>query len=808
MAWGEESIAFLEIDQPLCDLQYGESPCQAVLGVTGTDKCHNSRFTCQDPLNYTPGTLALRFSRDQLDILQYGNVIPGMRGFQTTPMSINLGGMEESVSAFGKRETVTLVLDDHKYDDHLVDKYRLERSFVSASGARFGRYTPSMFRGGTERIARAGFFGAHDLALHPYNRGTFWGKWLARNPYHSGYPARIRMGTIGQALADMRVRNYVIDRIEGPANGQVRVVLKDLFSLIEAKKAVAPFASLGELSADLTGSPATFTVLPAGIGNLSEEAGGYASITAVVAGHVAIGDEVIEVTRSGDTFTVVTRGALNTVQEDHDDEDLVQVVLSEVAQLAHDIIYRLFTVHGGIDTAKINKTLWDQLAAGLTDLYTGRVTTPTPVNQLIGELMLQAGCTVWPETATGMIEFVALQAGVVSPTVDEEAWIAEGESLSVKRQDDKRVGEVHVYYGQINPSKDLDDKRNFRSRSITPVSEDLYGTAPIKEIFSRWIPQFGRQSAERCGERLIAMFGDAPHEATLTLHASRDGQLNLARYFALETAEIQDALGAKRSVTMAPVEIDRGETAIEVRAQQVTFETLTVAGERTIHIENDAYNLNLRELHDSLFATPNGSEVIEFIVLSNVSAGSASTGLFAIDTGEWPAMTTKPRLTINGKAQGMGGLGGRARTSGDSNAVAGGPGGPALKVRVPFEVFGTGKLWSGGGGGGGAGGGGGSPVGGFGGGGGGSGTDVGAGGAGFNGPAGSPGTADAGGSGGSTNFSGGNGGGPALSGNAGQTSGGGGSGAGGGAPGIAIDGVSLVTFDSPNNLDIRGAQIN
>jgi hypothetical protein len=45
-----------------------------------------------------------------------------------------------------------------------------------------------------------------------------------------------------------------------------------------------------------------------------------------------------------------------------------------------------------------------------------------------------------------------------------------------------------------------------------------------------------------------------------------------------------------------------------------------------------------------------------------------------------------------------------------------------------------------------------------------------------------------------------------LAGTAGATTGGGGSGGAGGAPGAAIDGLSLVTFDSNANLDIRGAQ--
>jgi len=803
MKWGDETIFFLEIDQPFCVLTWGETTaagtCPAVLGVDAQRKCFQSRFTCPVPASYNPATLTLRFGRPQLDMLQYGNVVPSVESYSITPMAINLGGMDENVSAFGRRETVNVTLSDHQWDDHLVDKYRLERSFVP--GQRTQTFSPRMFRRpfGAPAIARREFFGYNEATLEPYVRGTFWGKWLARNPYHQGsYRARIRMGTLGQAIDDMRVRHYVVDRIEGPTDGQVRVVLKDLFSLVEARKAVMPRASLGELSADLTGSPGTFTLSPAGIGNTADAQGGYASITAV-AGHVAIGDEVIEVTRSGDVCTVVTRGAFNTTPADHKQEDLVQIVVSEVAQLVHDIIYRALTNFGGIAAAQINKPLWDIRAAGLTELYTARITKPTPVNELVGELMLQSGCTVWPDPSTGMIEFRALQAGVVSPVVNDDAWIAEGRSLSTRRQDAKRVSQAWVYYGQIKPNENLDEKRNYHSRAVTPDLREVYESEQIRDVFSRWIPQFGRQSAQRCGERLIAMFQDPPLEATIPLHASRDRQLNLAQYFSLQTAEVQDDVGAQKLVTMAPVEVETGESDLEVKAQQVTFATLTISGTRTIYIENDSFNLTLRAIHDSLYAAPTGSEVIEFIVLEGVTDGSTSTANPAMDTGEWPAMATKPKIIITGKIQGKGGKGGNSWNTlhpGEN----GFPGGTALKVRAPFEVGGTGKLWSGAGGGGGGhasnvfGGGGGA----------GAGVDGGDGGLGGTSPTadGSPGTADAGGEGGipTQPFHGGPGGGPGLNGSTG------GSGElSGGASGYSIDGIAFVTLTG--TLDIRGPQV-
>ena len=101
MSYGDETVVFLEIDQPLCSLTYGSAPCAAVLGTTGAAKCYNSRATCQDVANYAPGTLTLRFARPQEDLLQYGNVIPSLVSVDTTPGSINLAAMDQGASALG-----------------------------------------------------------------------------------------------------------------------------------------------------------------------------------------------------------------------------------------------------------------------------------------------------------------------------------------------------------------------------------------------------------------------------------------------------------------------------------------------------------------------------------------------------------------------------------------------------------------------------------------------------------------------------------------------------------------------------------
>jgi hypothetical protein len=1054
--YGDETIVFLEIDQPLCAQTYGVAPCAAVLGTTGTSKCYNSRVTCQDVPDYTPGTLTLRFSRPQEGLGQYGYVIPSMEDAPTTtPTSINLANMDPSSKGFGRREVVNITLNDHRHSDLLVDKYRLERASgvatstpngldfdftkatlvaqvgaalaaitftragatatrVNAAGfievvaadtprfdyysvdvgrcrgllieeartnyfkqttgwgvgvgvtktanARVGPYgtvtmdkldfaavlnanvsqdtaaaiangqvwtfsvwiyaaapttidfqflsSPSfaqwsyeptmsipaglsritatapavsgittdtglriylvtrdsvartiyvesaqmelgafatsdiptttaavtrnadsalvsslgswfnasegtlvaeaqsnpsgiianqyvaefqnttftsarilLFRnvnslqmfdqdaagviqvnsslgvaanGGTFRASYAyklnDFAGSLDGAavvsdtlgtiptvdklrlggntgntenlngwlrrfryfprrlsnaelavesamlgsvmfsgaFDPYAQGTFWGKWLARNPFHQGaYRCRVRDGVVGQALTGMRVRNYLLDRVEGPSNGQVKVVLKDLFSRVEDVKAVAPVASKGELQADITSAATAATLNPVGIG-ASYPASGYA----------AIGDEVVSFTRVGDALTLV-RGQLNTVAAAHSTQDLVQLVYNETAQRPHDIAYRLLTTYAGILASEIDKADWDLKAADITELYTGRIVEPTPVATLIAELSEQAGFTVWPDTATGMVKFAALRSAAGTVTVTDNEWIVDG-SLKTRRQDNKRASQVWMYYGQIKPTLKLDERRNYNSRlvAVDLVAEGAqeYNAPAIREVFSRWVPQFGRTSAQKSAERILNMFRTPPLEASFALHASRAGQLGLATYFNLLTAEVQDVLGAQAPVLMAPVEIESGESELRVRAQQVAFAPpSTGPTETVIYIENDAHDLNLRTIYNSNYQAPVGTEIVRFVVQAGVKVGATSTAGPALRTGTWP---TGVALTLEnrGRIQGKGGAPGVGVAF--SDGAPGSTGGDALLAEYVTTVNNLSQIWAGAGGGG------------------------------------------------------------------------------------------------------------
>lgn len=614
--WGRETVVVVEIDQPQCTRLYGDgtgsptpaSGCRAVLGLDGDAKCFNTLATCQDQDNFNEGTLTLRFALGQSELVRYyGFVRPSLiTPPDTTPGTINLGGMDQSAAALGQRESVTLRFSDHLDSDLLVDKYRLGRQTGDA------------------------LIGSPSEGYDPYTRGTFWGRWIARNPYYIGYPLRIYEGFVGQDLEDMRVRHYVIDKITGPNDGLVTIVAKDAFALVELSKAVVPAASQGELDAALTINAMSFTLSPAGIGNEEYDASGY----------LAIGDEIVAYTRSGDAVTISERGALGTEPSTHDAQDLVQQVAVLSSNLAQEHIYTLLTAHTALGSSRIDKPDWDVITAAVDRLYATYVAKPTPVEQLIGELEVVAGLTVWPNVSTGMIEIAVLRAGASVATVSDEEWIR-GDEVEIDPLVDKRASQVHVYYGQKNPLVDLKDKRNFHSRFI-PALPNNYTTESLREVFSRWIPQFAREHAEECAERLTAMFRDPPKQATFTIHASRDGELDYAQYFHMSTSELQDETGARDELTsFAVVSIERSENAITIVGQSARFTEVAGAGSpsetvRNLFVENDANNVNLRTVHDGQFAAPIGTETI-VVTVEDVIVGSTSTSTPGMTTGAWPS---------------------------------------------------------------------------------------------------------------------------------------------------------------------------
>ena len=368
-------------------------------------------------------------------------------------------------------------------------------------------------------------------------------------------------------------------------------------------------------------------------------------------------------------------------------------------------------------------------------------------------------------------------------------------SLNSKEQPQRRLSQVWTYYAQRNPLEGQTDPDNYRSTEalVELQAETDYGTPAIKRIFSRWIPPGGRSVASRLNDIQIGRFRDPPRRFTFaTLRGT--ATVDLGAGYRIEAWPLQDDTGATIDVPIQVTRLNPKVDVIEAEAQEMLFQAFEVdPTDRTIIIDFNQNNLNLRTIHDTLFTKPESGDNVLCIVEAGVVVGSTSTTTPAFDVGDWPAGVSIT-LNIAGRLQGRGGDGGAGGFLTSVPAEDGAAGGVALKVGVTIDLeVPSGEIFGGGGGGGGSlsgdgGGGGAGTLGGI----GGSELVSGA-------TAGDPGTPDAGGAGGGTA---GTGGGPGLAGQVGGIGGGA-----GGAAGAAIDGVSFVTVTAGPG-DIRGPQIN
>jgi hypothetical protein len=681
----------------------------------------------------------MRFAIDTDYLPDDIEAIPSIKEVKLSPTIISLG------EDLGKRATLTVTFKDHK----------------------------------------------HVFAGESYDSGTFWGKFRARYGLKlRGYAIRLITGLVGDALADMEQRHYLIESGDGPTpDGEYQIIAKDVLKLTDGDRAQAPSLSNGFLSTNITAVATTLTLSPAGIGNAEYPAG-----TSPPTDYVAIGGkEICGFTRSGDVLTI-TRAQFNTVAQAHEASDRVQLCLEFSAQDPAVIIAQLLVNYANVDQAFVDGATWlSETDNFLGTLYSALIAEPTDVSKLISELIEQAALALWWDDERELIRLQVLRA--ISTTADEftpENYM-DG-SLDVREQPEKRISQVWTYFGKINPLIKDDQIDNYRSnaKTIDDVAEAEYGTPAIKKIFSRWIPAGGRSVADRLNDIQLARYRDPPRRFNFDVMRYAGQEPVLGGGYQLEGQPFQDITGALAQIPIQITRLNPGAAVIELEAEEMLFQAIDAdPTDRVLIIDSNFNNYNVRTVHDSLYPAPESGDTVTVIINTGVIVGSTSTALRSFDVGSWPAGVTV-NVTVNGRIEGAGGAGGNS-TSGTPEA--GSLGGPALYPRYSTNLTSTsGQIWGGGGGGGGGNFGGSGN-----GGGGGAGQVPGAGGSGLA-SNGSPGTTEAGGAGGiSAGSPGGTGGGPGL---AGQTST-----AAGGAAGAAIDGDSFVT-DVGGIGDIRGAQIN
>lgn len=220
-------LTYVEIDLDYCQNTYGSYPCTASVPTTGDRKCYNTLRTCQDIENFVTSTVTMRFAVPASYLPKEIECIPNIQSIDFVPSIVSLG------EGLGQRATLSVVFSDHAHSDTGFNKdpYLSERGWDA------------------------------------FKRGTFWGKFRSRYPYVQGRALRMYRGELGQSLAEMEVRHYVMESYDGPgADGTFRIVAKDILKLVDNDRALAPARSQGYLLSAITAEDTGCTLTPSGVG--------------------------------------------------------------------------------------------------------------------------------------------------------------------------------------------------------------------------------------------------------------------------------------------------------------------------------------------------------------------------------------------------------------------------------------------------------------------------------------------------------------------------------------------------------------
>lgn len=599
---GRIPFEVVDLENDNCQKLYGVS-CGAVLGQTGENKCFNTRKTCQAIADYAAAitTKYLTFGSMQVDSLSDEYVIPSLVNVSISPAKLNPAG-GGALSALGQRSTITVSFQDHAHSDLNVDPYVAGRISGTAQSSGIG--------------------------YNPLERGTFWGKWRARNEYINNREIRYRSGYIvdGQ-LVDEETQVFYATSFAGPdSSGKVSINGIDPIGLIRNDKAQCPARSAGSLLSAINDTDLAATLTPAGVG-----------ATYPASGMIRIGEELILFNRTGDALTFTGRAQQSTAAEAHDAGALVQRVERYLADTVSDIIYDLLTVWGSIPAALIDKAAWDaEIAEYNPRSYTAYLTEPEGVAALVSELCEQAGVYLWYDGRDNTIRLRTVRAPsneVITELSDETNIIAD----SFQPTDDTKhfTTQVWVSFAQRNPTKKKDEASNYAASEVavdlSVESDDQARGSVVRQIYSRWIPAAGAATALDIAERVLARYKRPIKVASMQVDA-KDRDIDLGDFVLIRHRQLQDEVGEKAPTQFQVIERTEAVTGttLKLTVQEAAASAFVDSGETLIIIAADMVNLNLRTLYDEQLpgSPPQSGDVIRFIIRPNVIIGGYACGIY------------------------------------------------------------------------------------------------------------------------------------------------------------------------------------
>lgn len=494
---GRQAVQIVELYLPKCTRTYGTAPCTAAVGVTGTDRCYNTRSSCQDSTNFSQTTQVYRFATTRVDGIQQVGEPPTF----PTVLSVDTAATILTPSqGLGVRASVSITLADHPWTDSGIDPYLSLRGF------------------------------------DPDKQGTFWGRMIARHRYYENRRIDVLTGFLNEDgsydAANFMRRSYVISRISGPgASGQVTVEGRDPLSYADGEKAKWPLTSDAVLSSDITDTVTSISI--------SDPSLLLTDWWALGQRYLKCEQEVMRATAmtgagtSSVTLTVVRANMpsiydpLANIASAHSADATIQACHWFDHQMVYDIVYFLLLTVAKIPVAYLDYAVWKSYFDDQFPNYrfSALVAEPTSVKDLLTEITNLNVLLFWHDRTQKIAMRALRYTALLGAQLNEDTSII-ADSLSVTDDVRNLATRSIIYYDLQWPLALMKELKSFR---VVDVQADLeregsseYGLVYTRQITSRWLFRENNSLVGEINGLYIRQYKDVRRSVTVYIDPKDD----------------------------------------------------------------------------------------------------------------------------------------------------------------------------------------------------------------------------------------------------------------------------------------------
>ena len=536
------------------------------------------------------------------------------------------------------------------------------------------------------------------------SNATLFKKILARHPNLGGRPLKILTGfnPLDYDETNFNTREYIIDSVS-LKNGKFNVKFLDPLILTEDKKAKAPLASQGVLSAiiDNASTEISYTSAPPFDYGLSGTV------------YVRVDSELIECTVLSDfVLTIVNRAIGGTEEKDHSINTTVQKDLFYDNVNVVEIIEDLLTNYTVIDSRFIDD--YSSVISGTSSItLTAHISKPTEVKTLIDELIKTGDLVVfYSETKQKIVikKVSDASAGAISINSDDHI---ERDSISVQYDSKNQFTRYTVAWAPNDVTKIKDEEFFsivYQSINLPQELDRQKGEVnEKKKFFNRWLTDSNEDViiGTAISQRVIDRSEEVPEVFTFNLDVesvfnTQNSSMEEGTIFTLATNETVNPDGtakAKNHQVLSMKDLGNMKYQITSRLFQDPLDGVTV--DFTISENKENYDLSVD------FSPIAGNYTV--LIDTGVVIGSTNTTIPAFTTGiQAPGVTFD--FIVRGSILGHGGAGAEGGVlimplpvdvAGSFSQVGdvGFVGGNAFNATVNCTInTGSGAVWAGGGG--------------------------------------------------------------------------------------------------------------